>query len=343
MAAPSQQTDSITATLELRARKAKDLQYQKLPLLDGFRSIAGGTDKIDGGAEKAYEVIVKPHAGIIEHVDGYEGRTTSVQEVSKLARFYFYMLSTLIALTKKDDLENAGKAQQLKILEMRMVSQMGHVMRTMERHMLQNESVFSNIKSLDGMTTIGIAAGGHLEDDAIGSQTNTIGTLARQTYTPYLDNQVVDIASDFAANGVEQINMLMTKTWSYAAPGAGKMLGLFSEILFNKYMTEMGTQVRLVQRDKLDVGNVELVTAHGHKIRPTPNLGYTADGGDKISGIMLDIGGHFLIVNKRADWTIAPPRETDQQLAMSRDMLWHGQLGFQHGMRGSGVILNGEA
>jgi len=343
MAAPAQQRDSITSTLELRKRKFQDLLFQKLPLLDGFRSIPGGRDKVDGGAEKAYEVIVQQHSGIVEHSTGYEPTTTSVQEVSQLARFYFYLWSTVIAITKKDKLENSGKAAQVKLLEMRMKAQLGHVMRQFEAHMLQNQGVFNLLGSLDGGSTVGAAANGLLEPDAIGAQTNTIGTLARQTYTPFLDNHVYDIAGVFATNGVEQLNLAMTQTWSYAAPGSHQLLGILSDICFNKYMTEMGTQVRLVKKDKLDVGGVELVTLHGHRLKPSPNLAFNTAAADIVSGYLMDIGGIFEIVNRHADWSIDPPEKVSGQLVLARDMCYHGQLGFQHGMRGSAVILNGEA
>lgn len=344
MAAPSQQKDSISSTLELRKGKYQDLLYQKLPLLDAFKKFPGGRDMVDGGAEKAYEIIVKPHAGIVEHVTGYENRTNSIAEVMELVRFYFYMLSSLIAITKKDKLENAGKAAQVKLLEARMVAQLGHLMRTMERHLLRNEGVFKKILSLDGSTTIGAAANGHLEYDAIGAQTNTVGTLARASYTPYLDNLIIDIQNDYATYGKEALNLGMTKAWGFSAPQAATLFGIFSEILFAKYMTDQETQVRFTPKDKLDSGGVELVTVHGQVIKPSPNLGYLgADGTTYISGFLLDIGGHFLIVNKNADWSIDPPREADDQLLMSRDLTWHGQLGFQHGLRGSAVIKRGES
>ena len=344
MAAPSQQKDSISSTLELRKGKYQDLLYQKLPLLDAFKKFPGGRDMVDGGAEKAYEIIVKPHAGIVEHTTGYEARTTTVDEVMELARFYFYLYSTVIAITKKDRLENAGKAAQVKLMEARMVAQLGHIMRAQEAHFLRNEGAFAKLLSLDGSTTVGAAANGHLEYDAIGAQTNTIGTLARASFTPYLDNQVIDIQDDYSLYGKEALNLGMTRCWSYAAPQATTLFGILSEILFSKYMTDQETQVRFTSKEKLDSGGVELMTLHGHILKPSPSLGYLgADGTTYISGFMLDIGGHFLIVNKNADWSIDPPREADQQLLLSRDLCWHGQLGFQHGMRGSAVIKRGES
>lgn len=334
------QKDVLSTTLELRAKKYVDSMMQKLPLTQAFSSISGGRDMVDGGYTKGYPIVVRDHAGIVEHTTGYEPTVASVADVSEKAAFDFYMWSTLVAITRKDRLENTGMAAQLQLLDMRLKTQLQVVLRAFEAHYIRNQGAFSSLLSLDGCTAG--ATTGFLEDNTVALQANTVGGLSKATFNPYLSNQYIAI-TDWTTDGMEKVTEAETKIWTYAV-GEFRQIGLFSEAMFNLYLSSLETQRRFVKRDVLDSGIVELVNSNGNRVRPTPSLG-TWSGGDSglpISGYFIDIGGIFEIINRNANWTVDPPEKVSGQLITARDVVRHGQLGFQMGMRSNAVIVNGE-
>ena len=334
----AQQQDSLTTTLELRARKFKDLLEEQLPLIQGFKTMEGGRDMVDGGARKGYPVVVTEHAGIVEHQTGYEPTIQTVAEISQLAYFDLDFFSTVVAITKKDKAENKGKAAQLSMLDMRMKAQMKKCFRDFEAHYLRDQGTFANLLSLDGMSTGNTT--GFLEENAVGAQTNTVGELSKATPPPYLDNFVYDIAGAFSTNGINMITEGHTDISMYRE-GPNRGLFLMEKAMFVLYVAELETQRRFYKRDVLDSGMIEMVDSNGVVCRPTPNLGYTDGSGTRVSGILLDVGGIFEIVDKDYDWVVEPPEGVSGSIVIARDILRHSQLGFQGGLRHSTVFLRG--
>lgn len=249
------QNDILSSTARARSKKALDNLFETVPLLDHIQK-AGGVEIINGGQRITRSAILAEHSNITQLATGYEAVSSSVADVLRSPEFEWCDFVAPIVITKKEELSNKGERAVISIADARMKSVLGMLKREWELQAIRGTStVLTEMETLNGIDN----TTGWLEEDAFGSQTNTVGGLSKTTYaSSNWQNQSFDVASNFSANGLGGMTELMIQTQIYAPEGTVDLI-LASPTSYRLYKSVLQAQERYMPKETvLDGGRLAL-------------------------------------------------------------------------------------
>ena len=249
------QNDILSSTARARSKKALDNLFETVPLLDHIQK-AGGVEIINGGQRITRSAILAEHSNITQLATGYEAVSSSVADVLRSPEFEWCDFVAPIVITKKEELSNKGERAVISIADARMKSVLGMLKREWELQAIRGTStVLTEMETLNGIDN----TTGWLEEDAFGSQTNTVGGLGKNTYaSSNWQNQSFDVASNFSANGLGGMTELMIQTQIYAPEGTVDLI-LASPTSYRLYKSVLQQNERYMPKETvLDGGRLAL-------------------------------------------------------------------------------------
>ena len=249
------QNDILSSTARARSKKALDNLFETVPLLDHIQK-AGGVEIINGGQRITRSAILAEHSNITQLATGYEAVSSSVADVLRSPEFEWCDFVAPIVITKKEELSNKGERAVISIADARMKSVLGMLKREWELQAIRGTStVLTEMETLNGIDN----TTGWLEEDAFGSQTNTVGGLSKTTYaSSNWQNQSFDVNSNFSANGLGGMTELMIQTQIYAPEGTVDLI-LASPTSYRLYKSVLQAQERYMPKETvLDGGRLAL-------------------------------------------------------------------------------------
>ena len=249
------QNDILSSTARARSKKALDNLFETVPLLDHIQK-AGGVEIINGGQRITRSAILAEHSNITQLATGYEAVSSSVADVLRSPEFEWCDFVAPIVITKKEELSNKGERAVISIADARMKSVLGMLKREWELQAIRGTStVLTEMETLNGIDN----TTGWLEENAFGSQTNTVGGLSKTTYaSSNWQNQSFDVASNFSANGLGGMTELMIQTQIYAPEGTVDLI-LASPTSYRLYKSVLQAQERYMPKETvLDGGRLAL-------------------------------------------------------------------------------------
>ena len=334
--------DILSSTLADLLKRWVDATYQSHPFLDLFRKLPGAQEKRPGGAIFKVPVALHEHSTTVVLKTGYENRPTVVQDVLEDATYDMVLAARPVLLTLKDELDNKGDEAKVQVLDVRTKTTVQALTREVEAAMLRYDPAnpfAGELETLDGVTAA--STHGFLEEDAVGSQTNTVGGLVKGAYGGIWQNQVEDVGSAFATNGRTAINALNIETANYKTGPSNGVLVL-STAAATLYLNTLQDQIRFADASKLDLGGFAGVNNQGNPVISSPTLGF-AVGANAVSGYLIDMGGGIrLRYDPAAFFTLGDKIQSSSQILFSMDVLFRAQL-FADLLRSSGVLLNAES
>lgn len=118
------------------------------------------------------------------------------------------------------------------------------------------ESCVPSEGAMYSLNGIDHATYGFIEHRAFGSQTNVLGGFSKATWSdrPQTQNIVMDLSSNFAANGLSQMYALRTRMRKYMRNPGNNWYGLITEAMFNNYKRALGSQERFLKESDLNGG-----------------------------------------------------------------------------------------
>lgn len=256
-----------------------------------------------------------------------------------LATFQWCNFSAPVILTKVEEMANRGDEARVSILEARMKTVLGQIRRAIETQVFAGSSaILSDLESFNGVD----AAAGWFEELAFGSQGNSVGTIGKATYPTSWQNQVADVADDFATNGLIEINKGAIAAKTYAPEG--QIDGVFLSLLaYGLLKNELQPQERYGMGDKTQDPGRLILQWNGSDVLTQQDLGFTGSGAaNQVSGYGLNSKSLVLYFDKDGRMNLLPPVPVAAAIAYRRDMLVRMQMAASH-LASMVMILNAEA
>lgn len=334
MATPT--NDILNTTLAIRARKLRDNLFRTTPFLDWAKR-KGSLVVVDGGARVSLPVGLSEHSTITNlGGGGYNVVSNTVGDVSKDAQYEWCNFSAPVILTKVEQMRNKGPEARVRIIEARTKRVLQNMKEEFEKQVFAgSSSTLTDLTSFFGID----AATGVFEELAFGSQTNTVGGIAKSSYTTAWQHQMGDVAGAFGTNGLTKMREISIKAGTYGAGIDGVFL---STLAYGLYAEELQPQDRFVPERVADGARMRL-QFDGAEVYAQKDLGRTGSGGtNKMSGVFLSSDGVKVYVDKEGNFALLPPQGLDQYAAMRWLALASMQVCFD-ALPVHGVLINAEA
>ena len=288
--------DVLSSTLRILLDEEVDQLFQATPLLSMMRA-KGGIETYDGGQKLDVPLILEEHSSITQLDSGYEPVNLAVKDSLRTASFNWCDFVAPIVLTRSEELSNKGERAIISILEARLKSVMGALQREVEKQVVANSSsILTNLNTFNGLVhgggvaVTGGSTTGFFENNAVGSQTNTIGGLDKGTFER-LNNQYQVSAA--IGDQIEDMTKLYVACQINSPNGRGPDLIICSTNYFTNYKDLIqANNERYVDDTQLDAGRLSLMF-NGAALHVDPFLGQ-AQQGDGTATVGNLVGAYFL-------------------------------------------------
>ena len=330
--------DILSSTLRLLKDDAVDNLHRTTPIISDLEKV-GGIEEVDGGQKYDHPVILAEHSAISQMATGYEPVSLSTTDAMRTASYEWCDFVAPIVITRKEELSNKGPRAIVKIAEARMKSVFGALKREAAKQLIAGSStILTELQTLNGFD----AATGWFEELAFGSQTNTVGGIAKASYPTAWQNQVATASGAFATNGLRAMSRLMIQGQTYAPEGDVKLV-LASPTSYELYKDTLQTQERYMAatEQRLDAGKLVLAY-NGAAMSIDPNLGFTASAGTIVSMYFLNPDLLKLVYDKDAKYEMSDFEFVSGFNSRAAQVQVRLQMVASH-LASHGALLNAEA
>jgi len=332
--------DLQSTTLQVLNKRITDQLYRKTPFISQAQA-NGLIERIAGGQRVENPVLLAEHGEIIQLSNGNEKTPFNVKDPTRLSKHEWADFVGTVAITHKEKTRNKGPQAQNRIYEIRLKSMRQMLMKEVEKQLIAASSTI--LTDLETMNGFGTRTEGWFENAAYGSQTNVVGTLSKATYSESWQNQLVDVAGNFAANGETKMAEGVVQTQLYAPEGDIDIIHA-SPASYLRYKESLRDDERYMaaKEFRLDGGKLALDFS-GVPLVVNPNLGFTVAGGsDKVSMYMLNSALLRLYFDTEGEWELGALREMEGQFAYGARLFVAMQMAPYH-LAGHCVVINAEA
>ena len=330
---PAISNDILSSTLRILLSEAVDNLYRSTPLLDQIRN-DGGLELFDGGSQLDVPLILAEHSSITQMSSGYEPINLAVQDALRQGSFGWCDFIAPIVITQREELSNKGDRAVLSIAEARMKSVMGTLRREWERQAVAGTSaILTDMLTLNG----GASGTGFIEGLAVGTQNNTVGGLAKATFSD-LNNQFVDAGG---ALSIPTMSNLMINCQIKTPDGTAPNLILASPLFYQTYKGLLFANERYVDESTLDGGRLAL-SFNTAKMYVDSFLPATSDAAAVLSAYFLNTKFLKVGFDTDANFRMSDFETVSGYAARTANIYVRTQLYFHH-LASQGVLTNGEA
>jgi len=330
------QNDILASTLRILRDREVDNTFRIIPLLNAVNTL-GNVEEVDGGSYIDAPVILTDHSTITQLSTGYEAVSLAVKDPLRTASYSWCDAAAPIVITRKEELSNKGERAIIRIAEARLKQTMGMFKREVEKQIIAGSStILTDLQTLNGLD----AATGWFEELAFGSQTNTVGGIAKTSFPTSWQNQVQN--GSFAANGLKKMQQLLIDIQQTAPEGDVDII-LASPLSYGLYKDELQQLERYVsateQRNMAGRLGLEF---NGAAMYIEPNLGFTGSGGaNKMSMYFLNSKLFTVYFDTDAFFSLEEPDTISGYAAFAQNLLCRMQLATSN-LSGHGILVNAE-
>jgi hypothetical protein len=330
------QPDILATTLRILRDKEVDNTFRTIPLLDSVQKM-GNVEKVDGGSYVDHPVILTDHSSITQLSSGYEAVNLAVKDPLRTATYNWCDFVAPVVLTKKEELSNKGPRAVVRIAEARLKQVMGMLKREFEKQVVAGSStVLTELQTLNGLD----GATGWFEEGAFGTQTNTVGGIAKSSFPTSWQNQVQN--GSFAANGLKKMQSLLIDCQQYAPEGDVDLI-LASPISYGLYKDELQQLERYTSAtEERNMAGRLALQFNGAAMYIEPNLGFTGSGGtNKMSMYFLNSKLFTVYFDQDAFFELGDMEHISGYAAMAANIMVRTQLATSN-LSGHGILINAE-
>ena len=279
----------LSTTMHILMKEWRENIYETTAFLDASERVHGaGQPSQSGGTRIICPLGFEEHSSTTRLQTGYERIDLSVEDVFKPAVYSWAHVVRPVAISSEEEMINQGDAAILSILENRVTMTANALKREYVKQMVQGGVAgWEDWGTLNGVDE----ATGFLEEDAVGSQGNSVGGVSKGTYSSKTgwQNQMFDGSGSFNSNGLAGLYDLKVEIESVSPSGAPDVI-LASRAGFKNLKRSLQAHERYVDQSKIDGGRL-VEYWDGVQInveRNMPDAG-TTTGGDPISFYMLNL------------------------------------------------------
>jgi len=330
------QPDILASTLRILRDKYVDNTFKSIPLVENMQNL-GLIEQVDGGSKINHPVVLTDHSSLTQLSSGYESVNLAVKDPLRTAEHNWCDFVAPIVLTRKEELTNKGERAKVRILEARLKQTMGMVKREIEKQLIAgSSSVLTELESLNGIGT----NTGWFEEGAFGdgTQTNTVGGIAKADFPTSWNNQVQD--GSFAANGLKKMQQLIIDVQQYAPEGDVDLI-LASPISYGLYKDQLQQLERYVSAtEQRNMSGRLGLEFNGARMYVEPNLSVSS-GGNALSMYFLNSQLFSIYFDKDAYFEVSPMEKVSGYLAMACEVMCRMQI-CSSNLSGHGILVNAE-
>lgn len=287
--------DLLSTTTHVLMSDWRDALHTKVAFCEAQAAIHGeGQPSQQGGTRILYPVGLNVHSNTTRHQTGFEKIDLSVQDVSVPAVYSWAYVNKPVAISGHEEFINSGESAILSMAETRVKSTANKLRREFCEHMTSGGvASWDDWNTLNGVDN----AGGFLEENAVGAQTNSVGGISKTTYSSTVgwQNQVFDGSGSFNANGLNGLYDLDTEVSTLAEESADTVW-LGSRSAMKNLKRALQANERYIDMDKIDGGRPAQFWngVRIHTERYMPDSG-TQTATDPISFYRLDPHSIFVL------------------------------------------------
>ena len=330
------QNDILASTLRILRDKEVDNTFRTIPLLDAVQRL-GNVEKVDGGSYIDSPVILTDHSTITQLTTGYEAVSLAVKDPMRTASYSWCDATAPVVITRKEELSNKGERAIVRIAEARLKQTMGMFKREICKQIIAgNSAILTDLQTLNGLD----GATGWFEEVAFGSQTNTVGGIAKSGFPTSWQNQVQ--SGSFAANGLKKMQQLLIDVQQYAPEGDVDLI-LASPISYGLYKDELQQLERYTSAtEERNMAGKLALQFNGAAMYIEPNLGFTGSGGvNKMSMYFLNSQLFNVYFDQDAQFELGDMETISGYAAMSAQIALRMQVCTSN-LSGHGILTNAE-
>jgi hypothetical protein len=330
------QNDILASTLRILRDKEVDNTFRTIPLLDAVQRL-GNVEKVDGGSYIDSPVILTDHSTITQLTTGYEAVSLAVKDPMRTASYSWCDATAPVVITRKEELSNKGERAIVRIAEARLKQTMGMFKREICKQIIAgNSAILTDLQTLNGLD----GATGWFEELAFGSQTNTVGGIAKSGFPTSWQNQVQ--SGSFAANGLKKMQQLLIDVQQYAPEGDVDLI-LASPISYGLYKDELQQLERYTSAtEERNMAGKLALQFNGAAMYIEPNLGFTGSGGvNKMSMYFLNSQLFNVYFDQDAQFELGDMETISGYAAMSAQIALRMQVCTSN-LSGHGILTNAE-
>lgn len=361
---------SSRAAIKIASDKAIDGYQLNLGVFASFKAAFGEKMGVDA-SESQVEVIpitVRQHANSTGLQTGTETEDLNVQSTDEAGpRFRVGRVVRPVVINQVEMAQCGDQAGLNEFVLKRYKMTKSSCEREAARHIVAGgvavyEACVPSEGAVYSLNGIDRSTYGFIEHRAFGSQTNVLGGFSKATWAdrPQTQNIVMDIGSNFAANGLAQMYALRTRMRKYMRNPGKYWYGLITEAMFNNYKRALGSQERFLKEADLNGGWMPMafgdVALYVEEYMPiSTTYGGSTSNTNKASmfiynakscypkwakGMSVSMGGESVKV-PGGRFEFAPGRRLPNNVAYATEM----NIGFNlysEGFAEFGVCLNGE-
>jgi hypothetical protein len=264
---------------------------------------------------------------------GWEPVNMAVQEISQQAQYDYSRVVRPVLISGKEETSNRGEKAIIQLAEARHKAAIAAMMRELNRQIVQGGvSAFSSVTSLNGNTGFGGGATGLLEANAVGSQTNTVGGLARGSVVG-LNNQFLDGAGT-TADIIKNLYTLEARASTLLPAGGdgGRFhLTLASMEAYAAYRNGLFANERFIDVKSLDAAGVQSLAFSSGVMMPDRDIGFGQTSTSvENSFMLLNLDGIFLDTLEGADFAFTGFMDYPGYDGRYGQIVWQGGLCAGH-------------
>lgn len=329
----------LTTTLMYRVEKMRSMIDRPLRFLDDM--LAMGKDEVAGGERVLISWKFGRHANNTQLSTGYEPLNLSVSPIGTPGHDSWFYVQRPILYSGREDTLNRDKHKVISIIESR-----GEDTELGLKADVEDEALRGDVPTMSDLNTLNGTddATGFLEEDIVGSQTNTVHNTSKATYATaaYFQNQTSDIANSFSANGLTSLFKAHIRSEDLAQEPS-KIIGYGSLSLMEHLKRAVQTNERYVSESN-DAGQ-PVMSFGGRKLRVTsrlPNSGVNTTA-QKWSLVFIDWSALRFVAQKGKCFSLTPFREISGYDVRAAFMNIFGQLCAPKGFGSHTLVVRGES
>jgi len=330
------QNDVLASTLRILRDKEVDNTFRIIPLLDAVQRL-GNVEEVDGGSYVDSPVILTDHSTITQLTTGYEAVSLAVKDPMRTASYSWCDATAPVVITRKEELSNKGERAIVRIAEARLKQTMGMFKREVEKQLIAgNSTILTDLQTLNGLD----GATGWFEEVAFGSQTNTVGGIAKSGFPTSWQNQTR--SGSFAANGLKIMQQLLIDCQQFAPEGDVDLI-LASPTSYGLYKDELQQLERYTSAtEERNMAGRLALQFNGASMYIEPNLGFTGSGGvNKASMYFLNSKLFNVYFDRDAKFELGDMESISGYAAMSAQIAVRMQI-CSSNLSGHGFLVNAE-
>jgi len=279
----------LSTTMYILMKEWRDGIHESVAFLDAQERVHGkGSPSQAGGTRIVVPLGFGEHSTTTRLQTGFERIDLSVSDVFVPAVYQWAHVVRPVAISSEEEFVNQGEAAVLSILESRVKMTANALKREFVRQMVKGaEPGWEDWGSLNGVDAL---SGGYLEENAVGSQGNTVGGVSKTTYSTKTgwQNQIFDGSGSFNSNGLAGLYDMKVEIGAVSPSGPPDVI-LASRAGFKNLKRALQANERYVDQNAIDGGRmVEMWDGTTIDVeRNMPNAGATTTG-DPVSFYFLN-------------------------------------------------------